>query len=73
MTLPPIERNRRMSDAERAAISAELLMRYTSGRSIREICDETGYSIGRVRRLLENAGAEFRPRGRRVIGGPRRR
>lgn len=52
-----------MPSAERAAVGQDLLRRYESGRSIREICKETGYSIGRVRRLLEDAGVTYRRRG----------
>jgi hypothetical protein len=52
-----------MSDAERATVSQNLLRRYEGGASIREICRETGYSIGRVRRLLEDAGVTYRRRG----------
>lgn len=52
-----------MPSADRAAVGEDLLRRYESGRSIREICRETGYSIGRVRRLLEDAGVTYRRRG----------
>jgi hypothetical protein len=52
-----------MTSAERAVVGEDLLRRYESGRSIREICKETGYSIGRVRRLLEDAGVTYRRRG----------
>jgi Helix-turn-helix domain len=60
---PRLERGRRLRNDERGTTAAELLKRYESGRSIREICGETGYSIGRVRRLLEEAGVNFRSRG----------
>ena len=65
---PELRRGQRLPDGERAKVSAELLKRYQSGRSVREICAETGYSIGRVRRLLIDAGVTFRSRG----GGHRR-
>jgi hypothetical protein len=52
-----------MSDDERASVGQDLLRRYEGGASIREICRETGYSIGRVRRLLEDAGVTYRRRG----------
>ena len=61
--VPRLPLGKRLRDAERTETAAELLRRYNSGQSIREICAETGYSIGRVRRLLEEAGVEFRPRG----------
>jgi hypothetical protein len=61
--VPSLPRGKRLRDNERATVAAELLRRYNSGKSIRDICGETGYSIGRVRRLLEEAGVEFRRRG----------
>ena len=61
--VPRLPRGKRLRDKERSEVAAELLRRYDSGKSIREICDETGYSIGRVRRLLEEAGVTFRRRG----------
>lgn len=36
---------------------------YESGQSIREIAGSTGYSIQRVRSLLNHAGVDLRPRG----------
>jgi Helix-turn-helix domain len=61
--VPSLPRGKRLRDKERSDVAAELLRRYNSGKSIREICSETGYSIGRVRRLLEEAGVSFRRRG----------
>jgi hypothetical protein len=60
---PALRRGQRMSDDERASVGQDLLRRYEAGASIREICRETGYSIGRVRRLLEDAGVTYRRRG----------
>ena len=60
---PDLTRNQRVTGSEREKLSGELLKRYQRGQSIREICAETGYSIGRVRRLLVDAGVEFRGRG----------
>jgi hypothetical protein len=65
---PQLERNHRLPDSERARVAGELLKSYEAGKSIRELCAESGYSIGRVRRLLIEAGVNFRARG-----GPRRR
>jgi hypothetical protein len=61
--LPALEPQQRLSEEERQKIGAELRRRYDQGHSIRGICVETGYSIGRVRRLLELAGVTFRARG----------
>jgi hypothetical protein len=60
---PELGRNQRVTGTERTKLGNELLKRYQKGASIREICSETGYSIGRVRRLLVDAGVEFRGRG----------
>jgi hypothetical protein len=61
--LPNLPRGKRLSGDDRAGVGDELLHRYKNGKSIREICAETGYSIGRTRRLLQEAGVEFRQRG----------
>ncbi len=66
--VPELRRGQRISGDERDCLRADLLRQYQSGRSIRQICDATGYSIGRIRRLLIEAGVEFRGRG-----GPNRR
>ena len=64
MTKPPkLQPGQRLSTAQRDDIGADLLQRYKAGSSIRQICGQTGYSIGRVRRLLVEAGVEFRGRG----------
>jgi hypothetical protein len=63
LKVPTIERNRRLAGSERGRIGAQLLREYDAGRSIRQICADSGYSIGRVRRLLQEAGVEFRSRG----------
>lgn len=47
-------------------LGSELRRRYEAGSSIRDIAVETGYSIARVRALLEGAGAAFRSRGRTI-------
>jgi hypothetical protein len=61
--LPALECQQRLSVRERQKIGSQLRRRYDNGRSIRDICAETGYSIGRVRRLLELAGVTYRARG----------
>ena len=68
---PDLSRNQRVTGSDRAKLGTELLKRYEKGQSIREICADTGYSIGRVRRLLVDAGVEFRGRGG-TQGRPRR-
>lgn len=60
---PDLRRGQRLRGESRASVAQHLLARYEDGQSIRQICSETGYSIGRVRRLLEEAGVTFRGRG----------
>ena len=60
---PELGRNQRLVGDDRGRVAADLLRRYRTGASIRQICEQTGYSIGRVRRLLVEAGVEFRGRG----------
>ena len=52
------------SPATADRVGKELRIRYESRESIRQITDETGYGITRVRGLLERAGTTFRGRGR---------
>jgi helix-turn-helix protein len=65
MRVPVLAKGHRISGAERDKLGKRLLTEYQAGKSIRQICAETGYSIGRVRRLLIDAGVEFRGRGGR--------
>lgn len=67
---PHLDAGQRLSAEERAALGAVLLERYEAGQTIRDIHRETGYSMGRVRRLLLEAGVEFRPA--RPLKGSRR-
>lgn len=53
----------RLSQGEQDQVASTLREAYESGRSIREISNETEYSIGRVRSLLERADTRFRARG----------
>ena len=62
--VPAVEPHERMSDWLANRIAGLLLAEYDNGRSIRELADDTGYSIARVRSLLTRAGADFRRRGR---------
>jgi hypothetical protein len=65
MRVPALAKGHRISGTERDKLAKRLLTEYQAGKSIRQICAETGYSIGRVRRLLIDAGVEFRGRGGR--------
>lgn len=64
--VPLLASHARMSTGQADAAGHELRTRYEAGASIREIADETGYSIQRIRSLLLAAGTTLRARG-----GPR--
>ncbi|WP_237083928.1 MT-A70 family methyltransferase [Mycobacteroides abscessus] len=61
--VPAVTKHVRLDPATRERVGKEMRILYESGKSIRQIVDETGYSITRVRRLLENAGTTFRTQG----------
>ena len=54
---------RRMDPADEERAGRLLLAEYEQGASIRELATKHGYSIGRLRRLLTNAGVTFRRPG----------
>lgn len=62
--LPSLRENEHLSKNMARALSSELRNRYEAGDSVRAIADDTGYSIQRIRNLLQIAGTEMRPRGR---------
>lgn len=62
--LPPLLPNERISKDRINALSEKLCTLYQSGRSVRQLADETGYSIQRIRMLLQAAETSMRPRGR---------
>lgn len=63
MAVPTLRPGQRLSAQERRRAAAELAEQYAAGRSIRQLSAASGYSIGRVRRLLADAGVTLRPRG----------
>ncbi len=62
--LPPLRPNEHLSGARIDALGKKLRGLYQSGRSVRQLADDTGYSIQRVRSLLQAAETSMRPRGR---------
>ena len=60
---PQLEKQRRMPDSLRQETGQRLVELYKRGKSVRQLCQETGYSIGRVRRLMDEVGVEYRSRG----------
>ena len=47
----------------------KLRARYEKGESVRELAESTGYSIQRIRALLQAADTHMRPRGRSTAPG----
>ncbi|AEG50212.1 MT-A70 family protein [Sphingobium chlorophenolicum L-1] len=62
--LPELREHQHLSEETTAALSIELKRRYEAGDSVRHIAEDSGYSIQRVRSLLQVAGTTMRPRGR---------
>jgi N6-adenosine-specific RNA methylase IME4 len=65
--LPPFKLSEHMQDYVAEALSVELKTRYDSGLSVRDIAEQSGYSIQRVRALLNLAETTMRPRGRKAV------
>lgn len=61
--VPPVTKHVRLDPTTSERIGKELRIRYENGESIRQLAEETGYGITRVRGLLERAGTTFRGRG----------
>lgn len=64
--LPSLLPGEHLSQARAEAMGDQLRLQYEDGQSIRQLSDETGYSIQRVRSLLKTADTRMRPRGRRA-------
>ncbi|MBA4783535.1 MAG: DNA methyltransferase [Rhizobiales bacterium] len=62
--LPPLTSNEHVPEPIALALGREIRTRYEEGASIRELAQESGYSIQRVRSLLNLAETILRPRGR---------
>ncbi|MGD9662324.1 MAG: MT-A70 family methyltransferase [Porticoccaceae bacterium] len=62
--LPELSPYDRLSLDQIEKIGIALKAQYSEGKSVREIAAETGYSIARVRALLESSNTQFRPRGK---------
>ncbi|OBS52767.1 DNA methyltransferase [Methylosinus sp. 3S-1] len=65
--LPELIANSHIGEETAEAMADELSRRYFGGSSVRELAEETGYSIQRVRSLLKKADVPMRPRGRQRI------
>jgi N6-adenosine-specific RNA methylase IME4 len=61
--IPRVNPNARLPHETAEVLGRALRERYDAGSSIRSLCDDTGYSVQRVRTLLLGAGTVLRPRG----------
>lgn len=61
---PTLDRHERMSDWLSQRVARVMSDEYLEGASVKELADSSGYSITRVRNLLEIAGTELRSQGR---------
>lgn len=64
LVVPFLEKHDRLDDDTASALAEALNERYLAGASVRQLADQTGFTITRVRGLLEKAGTPMRPRGR---------
>jgi len=62
--LPTLSPNEHLDPQRAELLGNKLRALYQSGRSVRQLSDDTGYSIQRIRALLIAAGTSMRPRGR---------
>ena len=63
---PYLEPHDRLDGDDANVLATALSQRYIAGASVRQLAEETSYSITRVRGLLEKAGTPMRPRGRQA-------
>lgn len=61
---PVLAPHERLKPATSESVGRRLRSEYEAGTSIRELTEQTGYSITRVRTLLANAGTTLRERGK---------
>ncbi len=62
--LPSLRGHEHLVEDTAVALGLELKRLYEKGISVRQISEETGYSIQRVRVLLQKSNTKMRPRGR---------
>ncbi|WP_080427672.1 MT-A70 family methyltransferase [Burkholderia ubonensis] len=65
--LPSLTPNEHVTKDRAEAIGDKLRALYEQGYSVRQLSDETGYSIQRIRTFLQAAETTMRPRGRNSL------
>ena len=58
-----LEKNKRMTSAERSGLGDKLVKDYDKGHSLVELSQRHGTSAGRIRSILLERGVTLRPRG----------
>lgn len=71
--LPTLFPNEHVDTKRAHAIGDKLKQVYKEGKSIRELAADYGYSIQRVRTLLDAANTQMRPRGRSLDSAKKRK
>lgn len=56
-------KGRRITGAERQALTSDIAGKYAQGASIRQLSEQTGRSYGFIHRLLVESGTTLRGRG----------
>lgn len=64
LLVPALKPHERLAPENQVTIGNRLRAEYEAGASIRDISNQTGYSITRVRALLSGVGVEFREAGK---------
>lgn len=67
--LPVLPPNTHVAGIVAEAMANEVSRQYVAGKSVRELAEQNGYSIQRIRSLLEKSGTQMRPRGRKLGPG----
>lgn len=63
IAIPELPAHARLSYERADELGEQLKLKYEAGSSIRDLAEETQYSIARVRRLLTGVDTNLRPRG----------
>lgn len=63
LDVPQLKKHARVPESTAGYLGTQLGLEYGSGKSIRDIALETGYSIGRIRSLLHKVDTPIRSRG----------
>jgi hypothetical protein len=65
--VPHIDPHEHLPDLAQHKIGAVLREQYEAGASIRQLAERSGYSITRVRILLQHSGTTIRGRGQQKV------